>query len=1123
MEQTSKRHTRHTRHNRHTREDENAVEMKTACTLAPAILLLLGFASAAAPNDALGAPSPRRLRAVDKLSCGKHDHPNDCALLQDILDEARLQCGHGQEFYTSWHSIAPLEGSVCDLAGVYCEKGRMTSLLVDMLADRHGGEVFLCKSSNTQEAQTPNSKSPFVLPAKSLRGVGKTLIGITLNGITDICDLQDLADIQSLQKLEVFAIGAKLCKSSVNFPVFAEKTSRLIHVHLSNINFKGSAPPSFIAPSLLSFQCSNCSLSGKLPRKLMSSLGCDLTALREATGWDEKSFPECDNVTNTCPRSVCDDFRTIMVTYQVPAATFKLTGNFFEDEIMFEDIVRCSGGKPGEVSFENTMRANQLACDFSGSNVSLPRKPWKVCNKISEDLLIPNLGIIGTLPGWLFDPTCFSWTAIDLSHNHFHGAIPEMILQMDQASYVRLDNNRFSGAIPDFSKMENLGMWSTREDSSAYALTLNQNSFESSTIPFALFTLCNWLPEGTLQPILGCRFVGTGPFDTPSNSFSIPRPDEESCKEGFGEGVKILALRQMNLHTHLRDLLSFVKECYPNVEELYANNPYYEVDSRDMYHQPGINQWIHGSFPDDLVRFLPPHLSKLDLFGTHISGSLPSAKSIAQLDFFTVENTTINGPIPEDWSSPKVMSEKYVNPLSKFCTNRSRSDATFCLGSTADGIIQGWWVPIGMPQVIPQNVFLAYWEQCHASVAPNTQMCEIFPVPFTRIFIISGTHSGIVARSRLPTGKFSPISHPNPHVTKVGRFGEFVSGTLPAEFVAAMSSALPALKSLDFGRLFDSDKVVFKGNIPDNFWSEFPQLKSVNFGNLRVLKSVDSKDGPNKMSHLKELAFTGPYSGEAPLSLIRACGRKDLQCDLHLDYFNWKCNETYTLPDNLKPISDIATLNLTGFYMCENGRSFTKKVRQLSRLKTLILAGNPGIVLQRAAVASLKQLQSLITFSELDQDSISVGFERNITLSGFLSALKGKNMTDIVISALASVNRFSFDDGILSASLLSSFSELRRLDIGYDSAIVDVSDFLSSACTAWKHLQVLRLDGNRLNGYIPECLAGIPSLKELGLGSIYPASISGRVPDQLGRRCASKKSDHIQCRMCPNGHLPWCA
>ena len=154
-----------------------------------------------------------------------------------------------------------------------------------MLDDgRTGGQVFLCTSSNTQKAQTPNSKSPFVLPTKSLRGVGKTFISITFNGITDICDLQDLADIQSLQTLEVFATGAKICKSPVNFPVFAEKTSRLKYVHFSNINFKGSALPSIIAPSLLSFQCSNCSLSGKLPRKLISSLGCDLGDLREATG-----------------------------------------------------------------------------------------------------------------------------------------------------------------------------------------------------------------------------------------------------------------------------------------------------------------------------------------------------------------------------------------------------------------------------------------------------------------------------------------------------------------------------------------------------------------------------------------------------------------------------------------------------------------------------------------------------------------------------------------------------------------------------------------------------------------------------------------------------------------------
>merc|ERR1711907_889133 len=226
-----------------------------------------------------------------------------------------------------------------------------------------------------------------------------------------------------------------------------------------------------------------------------------------------------------------------------------------------------------------------------------------------------------------------------------------------------------------------------------------------------------------------------------------------------------------------------------------------------------------------------------------------------------------------------------------------------------------------------------------------------------------------------------------------------------------------------------------------------------------------------------------------------------------------------------KPISDITALNLTGFNMCESGPSFTRKVRQLSKLKTLVLSGNPNIVLERAAVVSLEQLQSLITLSEFDYDNLgsAVRFETGITLNKFLLALKGKSMTDIVIPTRMYYNTvLPFDSAVLSASLLSSFSELRRLDIRYGSAIVDAGDLLSSACTAWKDLQVLQLDGNRMTGHIPECLANMSSLKVLGLGSSGQSSISGWVPDELGKRCVSTKSDHIHCRLCPNKDLPWC-
>ena len=1059
------------------------------------LTLLLSFTKAPAKSGT-SSLFPSKL----DLPCAKQDHPDDCALIQDIANEARSQCGQGQEFYNSWLGYS----SVCDVPGVYCPQNsqrRIKELVVDMLADKRiGGNVFLCKSATTHEPQIPNGKSPFVVPQISLKRVSRTLQKITFSGITDICNLQDLADLESLKVLEVFATDAQLCKSRVKFPLFKENTSRLYSVRFSNINFKGSVLPSKITHTLTSFECTNCSLSGKLPRKLISSLGCDRYSLQEAVGGDQGLASKCDNYTATCPREVCDEYayKTSEVLFDAPSAHVKLRGNSFEDILQFEDIVRCSSGLPGLQFYEARLKANQVVCDFTGSNISLPKEPWKPDIYVIQDLFMSNIGVTGTLPDWLFDPKHFTWTAIDLSHNDFHGVIPSSITQMDQATCVLLHNNRFSGNIPDFSKMRSIGQSSSSTDI-PYALTLNQNSFESTSIPFALFTACNWLAVDTLEPYMTCNFIDD--YHSPSNSFSIPSPDEKACREGFGGGVKILGFAEMNLHTHLRDLLYLVKQCYPSLEELYSN-----VGRTSGYTIPGINTWIHGPFPDDQEKYLPKSMRVLDLFGTHISGFLPSAEAIGQLDTFNVENTTINGPIPDDWTSKKVIAENFVDPLSKYCTTNPSSSGD-CETSMAHGLAHGWWLPLTMPQEIPQNLFLAYWEQCHAPIAPNAAMCEYFPVPFMR-----SSERGII-RSRLPTGKFSHAANPNPKVTKVGRFGDFFAGALPQEFVAAMSSALPKVKSLDFSSWQRYSKNTFlKGNIPNNFWSKFPQLETANFGHLRVPKSLDSKAGPNKKRNLKKLVFSGVFTGEAPLSLIRACGRKDLECGFDVEE-SLDCNHTYKLPDNLEPISDMTRFDLSGYFICENGTSFTRKMRQLSKIKTLIITGQL-IVLERAAVASLHELQSLNTSA--------VTFERGISLNDFLLALKGKNMTDIVIPNLANYPTQQFDRGVLLPSLLTGFTWLRQLDLRYGSSMVDAGDFLLSACRAWKDLQVLQLDGNMMAGYIPECLSNMSSLKVLGLGSYGSSSISGVVPNQLGRRCVSTKSDHIDCKLCPNRDLPWC-
>ena len=114
--------------------------------------------------------------------------------------------------------------------------------------------------------------------------------------------------------------------------------------------------------------------------------------------------------------------------------------------------------------------------------------------------------------------------------------------------------------------------------------------------------------------------------------------------------------------------------------------------------------------------------------------------------------------------------------------------------------------------------------------------------------------------------------------------------------------------------------------------------------------------------------------------------------------------------------------------------------------------------------------------------------------------------------------------GILSSEALAQFPNLKVLNIAKTAVAMDVSQVLSTTCNM-PHLEVLRLDGNELRGSIPPCLDGLRDLRVLNVGSSVlntRTSISGKVPGMLGKRCVSTKSDHINCRFCPNAQLDWC-
>ena len=144
-------------------------------------------------------------------------------------------------------------------------------------------------------------------------------------------------------------------------------------------------------------------------------------------------------------------------------------------------------------------------------------------------------------------------------------------------------------------------------------------------------------------------------FDRPTNNFSLPSPDKMACYR-FGPGVDVLRLMPMGLSGHVSELLALANACYPDLVELVANRPNeygmnhfgsscgYRDESNSCTH----NELLHGTLPSPLI--LPKKLRKLSLVATYITGKLPAASDIAQLDYFNVDNTTIGMPMPTFFS-----------------------------------------------------------------------------------------------------------------------------------------------------------------------------------------------------------------------------------------------------------------------------------------------------------------------------------------------------------------------------------------------------------------------------------------------------------------------------------------
>jgi len=189
----------------------------------------------------------------------------------------------------------------------------------------------------------------------------------------------------------------------VHYPKIPNRTVHpLASIGFANINFAGEPLPSSLGTFVRRFECTNCSLSGLLPRGIMSSVGCP---------YIPSAYDGCDSETNVCSPEVCAKYPDYPVEYDDQNLDFGvyLSGNDFNDVLTYDDVVRCSSGMPGDDVVKRW--SQQINCLFEGSKLSFPReqatfhgpKKLPAYEDFPYPLLLSSFGIVGDLPSWLFE------------------------------------------------------------------------------------------------------------------------------------------------------------------------------------------------------------------------------------------------------------------------------------------------------------------------------------------------------------------------------------------------------------------------------------------------------------------------------------------------------------------------------------------------------------------------------------------------------------------------------------------------------------------------------------------------------------------------------------------------
>ncbi|KAK3436373.1 hypothetical protein EUGRSUZ_C00970 [Eucalyptus grandis] len=232
------------------------------------------------------------------------------------------------------------------------------------------------------------------------------------------------------------------------------------------------------------------------------------------------------------------------------------------------------------------------------------------------ELNLVNLNINYSIPPFFCDLK--NLTKLDLSYNNIHGEFPTVLYHCSELVYLDLSQNYFEGPIPsDIDCMANLQV-----------LILAANSF-SFDIPASVARL--WRLR--ILHLYQSEYNGTYPEEI----FGLSNLEELS----LGYNDKFAPSQLPQNFTALKKLRFF---SMPQTN-LFGRIPEKVSDMEALEHLDlGINP-LTGEIPGSI--FALRNLSRLYVYETNVSGSIPLAVSAANLSWIDLSANNLTGNIPE--------------------------------------------------------------------------------------------------------------------------------------------------------------------------------------------------------------------------------------------------------------------------------------------------------------------------------------------------------------------------------------------------------------------------------------------------------------------------------------------